>query len=49
MALARLFGLNGRKAREVGLLLGPGGEFAFIIVSTAVAAHVLAADSPAKS
>jgi CPA2 family monovalent cation:H+ antiporter-2 len=44
MGLARLFGLNGRKAREVGLLLGPGGEFAFIIVSTAVAAHILAAD-----
>ena len=41
MGLARLFGLNGRKAREVGLLLGPGGEFAFIIVSTAVAAHIL--------
>jgi CPA2 family monovalent cation:H+ antiporter-2 len=44
IGLARLFGLQWRKAREVGLLLGPGGEFAFIILSTAVAAHILPAD-----
>jgi monovalent cation:H+ antiporter-2, CPA2 family len=44
MLLARPFGLNWRKAREVGLLLAPGGEFAFVIISTAVAAHILPAD-----
>jgi CPA2 family monovalent cation:H+ antiporter-2 len=44
IGLARSFGLPWRKAREVGLLLGPGGEFAFIILSTAVAAHILPAD-----
>ncbi|WP_296709486.1 cation:proton antiporter [Rhodoblastus sp.] len=44
IGLARLFGLPWRKAREVGLLLGPGGEFAFVILSTAVAAHILPAD-----
>jgi CPA2 family monovalent cation:H+ antiporter-2 len=33
--LARLFGLSWRRAIEVGLLLGPGGEFAFIVISLA--------------
>jgi CPA2 family monovalent cation:H+ antiporter-2 len=42
--LARGFGLNWRKAREVGLLIGPGGEFAFVIISSAVAGKILAAD-----
>lgn len=44
IGLARSFGLPWRKAREVGLLLGPGGEFAFVILSTAVAARILPAD-----
>jgi CPA2 family monovalent cation:H+ antiporter-2 len=35
--LARLFGLSWRNAIEVGLLLGPGGEFAFIVISLASA------------
>jgi monovalent cation:H+ antiporter-2, CPA2 family len=42
--LARSFGLTWRKAREVGLLIGPGGEFAFVIISSAVAGKILAAD-----
>ncbi|MCI4680343.1 cation:proton antiporter [Rhodoblastus acidophilus] len=40
-ALARAFGLNWRKAREIGLLLGPGGEFAFVILTSAVATGIL--------
>ncbi len=39
--LARGFGLNWRKAGEIGLLLGPGGEFAFVILSSAAAAGIL--------
>jgi len=39
--LARVFGLNWRKAGEIGLLLGPGGEFAFVIISSAMAAAIL--------
>jgi monovalent cation:H+ antiporter-2, CPA2 family len=40
-ALSRGFGLKWRKAGEIGLLLGPGGEFAFVILSSAAAAGVL--------
>ena len=39
--LALLFRTNGRQAREIGLLLGPGGEFAFLFVTAAVAARIL--------
>ena len=39
--LARFFGLPAHKAREIGLLLGPGGEFAFLVVAAAEAAHIL--------
>ncbi len=41
MALARPFGPNRRQAAEIGLMLGPGGEFAFLTVSAAVAARIL--------
>jgi CPA2 family monovalent cation:H+ antiporter-2 len=39
--LARGFRLDWRKAGEIGLLLGPGGEFAFVILSSAAAAGLL--------
>jgi len=34
--LARAFGAKGQKAKEIGLLLAPGGEFAFLILGAAV-------------
>jgi CPA2 family monovalent cation:H+ antiporter-2 len=39
--LARLFRLKGRGALETGLALAAGGEFAFIVVTQATAAHLL--------
>ena len=39
--LARLFGLAPRPAAELALLLGPGGEFAFVMLGAAQAANVL--------
>jgi CPA2 family monovalent cation:H+ antiporter-2 len=41
--LARLFGAPNRVAAEVALLLGPGGEFAFVMIAAAVAGRVVAA------
>ncbi len=41
-ALALLFGVNGRQAREIGLMLAPGGEFAFVILAAASAAGIIA-------
>ena len=41
MAVARPFGLNWAKAFGIGLVLGPGGEFAFVIVGAALAAHII--------
>jgi len=40
--LARLFGAPSRVAAEVALLLGPGGEFAFVMIAAAVAGKVVA-------
>jgi CPA2 family monovalent cation:H+ antiporter-2 len=40
--LARVFGVNWRNALRMGLLLGPGGEFAFVIVAVALNEHLLA-------
>lgn len=40
-ALCRLFGEPRGVAMRAGLLLGPGGEFAFVILTTAIARHVL--------
>jgi monovalent cation:H+ antiporter-2, CPA2 family len=37
LILARAFKLPGRVGREVALLLGPGGEFAFVMIGAAVA------------
>jgi monovalent cation:H+ antiporter-2, CPA2 family len=42
--LARAFGLNWANSVHTGLLLGPGGEFGFVIVSVATAEHMLAPD-----
>ena len=39
--LARLFGAPGRVAGEAALLLGPGGEFAFVMIAAAVAGGVV--------
>lgn len=39
--LARLFGLRSAQAIEVGLLLGQGGEFAFIVVALAIGHSLL--------
>jgi monovalent cation:H+ antiporter-2, CPA2 family len=40
-ALCRLFGEPNGVAFRAGLLLGPGGEFAFVILTTAIAREVL--------
>jgi monovalent cation:H+ antiporter-2, CPA2 family len=40
-ALCRLFGEPKGVALRAGLLLGPGGEFAFVILTTAIARQVL--------
>jgi len=42
--LSLLFGTNMRQARAIGLLLGPGGEFAFLLVTAAIATHILSAE-----
>src|SRR5215470_348834 len=42
--LARAFGLNWAHSLHTGLLLGPAGEFAFVIVSVASGDHLLAPD-----
>lgn len=41
MPLARLFGLPWPAAVETGLLVGPGGEFAFIVLGLAIAAGMI--------
>ena len=43
--LTRVFGMNWASGLQTGLLLGPGGEFAFVIVSVAISEHLLAADT----
>ena len=40
----RTFGLNWATGLQTGLLLGPGGEFGFVIVSVAIGEHLLAPD-----
>src|SRR5450432_876135 len=42
LILGRAFSLPARVAREVALLLGPGGEFAFVMIGAAVAGGVIA-------
>jgi CPA2 family monovalent cation:H+ antiporter-2 len=43
--LVRAFGVHWRNALRTGLLLGPGGEFAFVIVAVALAQHLLAPEA----
>ncbi len=43
IALAKLFRLSWRVAIETGLLLGPGGEFAFVSIGMAAAAGLIEA------
>jgi predicted Kef-type K+ transport protein len=43
--LSHAFGLNRANSLHTGLLLGPGGEFAFVIVSMASGEHLLAPDA----
>jgi CPA2 family monovalent cation:H+ antiporter-2 len=43
--LTLAFGLNLANGVRTGLLLGPGGEFAFVIVSVASGEHLLAPDA----
>jgi monovalent cation:H+ antiporter-2, CPA2 family len=43
--LSRVFGLNWLNALQTGLLLAPGGEFAFVIVSVAGNNHLLPANA----
>ena len=42
--LVRTFGVNWRNALRTGLLLSPGGEFAFVIIAVALAEHLLASE-----
>jgi CPA2 family monovalent cation:H+ antiporter-2 len=44
MGLARAFGLPWPAAREAAWMLGPGGEFAFVMLGAAVVGQVLAPD-----
>jgi CPA2 family monovalent cation:H+ antiporter-2 len=41
----RTFGLNWAAGLQSGLLLGPGGEFGFVIVSVAIGEHLLAPET----
>ena len=43
--LVRAFGVNWWNALRTGLLLGPGGEFAFVIIAMALAEHLLAPEA----
>jgi CPA2 family monovalent cation:H+ antiporter-2 len=45
LALGRAFGAPARVAREVALLLGPGGEFAFVMLAVAIDGGVVAPDA----
>ncbi len=42
--LARVFGLNRRNAIETAAILGPAGEFAFVIVDEAIGRRILTPD-----
>ena len=44
----RAFGLTWATGLQTGLLLGPGGEFGFVIVSVALGAHLLAPDTASE-
>jgi CPA2 family monovalent cation:H+ antiporter-2 len=46
-ALTRAFGLTWANGLRIGLLLGPGGEFAFVIVTVAIGERLLAPETAA--
>jgi CPA2 family monovalent cation:H+ antiporter-2 len=43
--MARLFGLELRRALQVGLILGAGGEFAFVVLNAAMRADLMGRDA----
>lgn len=45
LGLGRAFKAPARVAREVALLLGPGGEFAFVMIGAAIASGAVAAEA----
>jgi K+:H+ antiporter len=47
LPLGRVFGLSPVVARQVALVLGPGGEFAFVVIGAAVATRIVPADAGA--
>jgi CPA2 family monovalent cation:H+ antiporter-2 len=47
--IARAFGLSPRVARQVALVLGPAGEFAFVMIGAAIAANVVPASTGATA
>ncbi|WEX89962.1 cation:proton antiporter [Sinorhizobium garamanticum] len=47
--IARLMGLPNRGAGELAVVLGPGGEFALILIGAAVAGNVVPADASATA
>jgi CPA2 family monovalent cation:H+ antiporter-2 len=49
LPISRAFGLPARVAREAALVLGPGGEFAFIAIGAAIAANVVPAAAGATA
>jgi monovalent cation:H+ antiporter-2, CPA2 family len=49
LPISRAFGLPPRVAREAALVLGPGGEFAFIAIGAAIAANVVPAAAGATA
>ncbi|WP_158932201.1 cation:proton antiporter [Acidisphaera sp. S103] len=46
--LVRMFGLPWATGLQTGLLLGPGGEFGFVIVAVAIGSHLLAPDTASE-
>jgi K+:H+ antiporter len=47
LPLSSAFGMPSRVARQVALVLGPGGEFAFVVIGAAVAKNVVPPDAGA--
>ncbi|WP_085033129.1 cation:proton antiporter [Ensifer aridi] len=47
--IARLMGLPNRSAGELAVVLGPGGEFALILIGAAVAGNVVPGDAAATA
>ena len=43
--VARIFGLRTRRALEIGLILGAGGEFAFVVLNAAMGVGIVGKDA----